>query len=125
MRQNCPKRLPGVRPRSADAAAFPPIGQGGNAAMESAMVLDHCIGAAGASADGLLEDAWSVAAESNPSRTLANTVRDADDIHHLRDAVDSDDMRPEQHARRHGRRRAPFAFRRDSVAERRLQERLA
>ena len=39
------------------AAAFPPIGQGVNAAMESAMVLDLCIGETGASADGLLEAA--------------------------------------------------------------------
>jgi kynurenine 3-monooxygenase len=39
------------------AAAFPPIGQGVNAAMESAMVLDTCIGETGASADGLREAA--------------------------------------------------------------------
>jgi 2-polyprenyl-6-methoxyphenol hydroxylase-like FAD-dependent oxidoreductase len=36
------------------AAAFPPIGQGVNAAMESAMVLDRCIGEAGSSSTGLL-----------------------------------------------------------------------
>jgi kynurenine 3-monooxygenase len=36
------------------AAAFPPIGQGVNAAMESAMVLDRCIGEAGHSAAELL-----------------------------------------------------------------------
>ena len=39
------------------AAAFPPIGQGVNAAMESAMVLDACIGEAGASPGGLREAA--------------------------------------------------------------------
>lgn len=39
------------------AAAFPPIGQGVNAAMESAMVLDQCIGEAGHSPEGLLEAA--------------------------------------------------------------------
>ena len=27
------------------AAAFPPVGQGGNAALESAMALDHCLAA--------------------------------------------------------------------------------
>lgn len=37
------------------AAAFPPIGQGVNAAMESAMVLDRCIGEAGRSPAELLE----------------------------------------------------------------------
>ena len=36
---------------------FPPIGQGVNAAMESAMVLDLGIGAIGASPAGLLEAA--------------------------------------------------------------------
>jgi kynurenine 3-monooxygenase len=39
------------------AAAFPPIGQGVNAAMESAMVLDLCIGEAGRSPARLLEAA--------------------------------------------------------------------
>lgn len=39
------------------AAAFPPIGQGVNAAMESAMVLDLCIGEAGHSPAGLLKAA--------------------------------------------------------------------
>ena len=39
------------------AAAFPPIGQGVNAAMESAMVLDRCIGATEATPAGLLEAA--------------------------------------------------------------------
>lgn len=39
------------------AAAFPPIGQGVNAAMESAMVLDRCIGEAGSSPAELLEAA--------------------------------------------------------------------
>jgi kynurenine 3-monooxygenase len=48
------------------AAAFPPIGQGVNAAMESAMVLDRCIGATGASADGLLEAARRHNAEWRP-----------------------------------------------------------
>lgn len=48
------------------AAAFPPIGQGVNAAMESAMVLDRCIGATGASADGLLEAARRYNAEWRP-----------------------------------------------------------
>ncbi len=48
------------------AAAFPPIGQGVNAAMESAMVLDRCIGATGASADGLLEAARRYDAEWRP-----------------------------------------------------------
>ena len=43
---------------SRDAAApFPPIGQGVNAAMESSMVLDLCIGETGASPGGLLEAA--------------------------------------------------------------------
>lgn len=37
------------------AAAFPPIGQGVDAAMESAMVLDLCVGEAGRSPAGLLE----------------------------------------------------------------------
>ena len=48
------------------AAAFPPIGQGVNAAMESAMVLDRCIGAAGASSTGLLEGARRYNAEWRP-----------------------------------------------------------
>jgi kynurenine 3-monooxygenase len=48
------------------AAAFPPNGQGVNAAMESAMVLDRCIGQAGASADGLLAAARSYDAEWRP-----------------------------------------------------------
>ena len=48
------------------AAAFPPIGQGVNAAMESAMVLDRCIGATGASADGLLVAARRYNAEWRP-----------------------------------------------------------
>lgn len=39
------------------AAAFPPIGQGVNAAMESAMVLDLCIGEVGSSPQELLEAA--------------------------------------------------------------------
>jgi kynurenine 3-monooxygenase len=39
------------------AAAFPPIGQGVNAAMESAMVLDRCIGQTGSSPTELLEAA--------------------------------------------------------------------
>ncbi len=39
------------------AAAFPPIGQGVNAAMESAMVLDLCIGETGSSASDMLEAA--------------------------------------------------------------------
>jgi 2-polyprenyl-6-methoxyphenol hydroxylase-like FAD-dependent oxidoreductase len=39
------------------AAAFPPIGQGVNAAMESAMALDLCIGEAGGSPAQLLEAA--------------------------------------------------------------------
>jgi kynurenine 3-monooxygenase len=39
------------------AAAFPPIGQGVNAAMESAMALDCCIGEAGHSRAQLLEAA--------------------------------------------------------------------
>jgi 2-polyprenyl-6-methoxyphenol hydroxylase-like FAD-dependent oxidoreductase len=39
------------------AAAFPPIGQGVNAAMESAMVLDLCIGETGSSSSNLLEAA--------------------------------------------------------------------
>jgi len=39
------------------AAAFPPIGQGVNAAMESAMVLDRCIGETGSSSTELLEAA--------------------------------------------------------------------
>ena len=39
------------------AAAFPPIGQGVNAAMESAMVLDPSVGEAGHSPAGLLEAA--------------------------------------------------------------------
>lgn len=39
------------------AAAFPPIGQGVNAAMESAMVLDSCIGEKGTSAEFLYEAA--------------------------------------------------------------------
>lgn len=39
------------------AAAFPPIGQGVNAAMESAMVLDRCIGETGSSATDLLRAA--------------------------------------------------------------------
>jgi len=39
------------------AAAFPPIGQGVNAAMESGMVLDLCIGEAGHAAADLLEAA--------------------------------------------------------------------
>ncbi|HYN07030.1 MAG TPA: hypothetical protein VES67_06545 [Vicinamibacterales bacterium] len=38
-------------------AAFPPIGQGVNAAMESALMLDRCIGDAGRSAVDLLEAA--------------------------------------------------------------------
>jgi 2-polyprenyl-6-methoxyphenol hydroxylase-like FAD-dependent oxidoreductase len=36
------------------AAAFPPIGQGVNAAMESSMVLDLCIGKTGSSPEGLV-----------------------------------------------------------------------
>ena len=36
------------------AAAFPPIGQGVNAAMKSAMALDRCVGTTGASAEALL-----------------------------------------------------------------------
>ena len=48
------------------AAAFPPIGQGVNAAMESAMVLDRCIGATGASTDGLLEAARRYNAQWRP-----------------------------------------------------------
>jgi 2-polyprenyl-6-methoxyphenol hydroxylase-like FAD-dependent oxidoreductase len=39
------------------AAPFPPIGQGVNAAMESAMVLDLCVGETGASPAGLLDAA--------------------------------------------------------------------
>jgi kynurenine 3-monooxygenase len=39
------------------AAPFPPIGQGVNAAMESSMVLDLCIGEMGASPIGLLDAA--------------------------------------------------------------------
>ena len=39
------------------AAAFPPIGQGVNAAMESAMMLDLCIGQVGISPTKLLEAA--------------------------------------------------------------------
>jgi kynurenine 3-monooxygenase len=39
------------------AAAFPPIGQGVNAAMESAMTLDLCIGEVGSSPGNLLEAA--------------------------------------------------------------------
>ena len=39
------------------AAAFPPIGQGVNAAMESAMVLDQCIGELGSSAQQLAKAA--------------------------------------------------------------------
>jgi len=39
------------------AAAFPPIGQGVNAAMESAMVLDVCIGEVGQSPKELLDAA--------------------------------------------------------------------
>jgi 2-polyprenyl-6-methoxyphenol hydroxylase-like FAD-dependent oxidoreductase len=39
------------------AAAFPPIGQGVNAAMESAMMLDLCIGEVGSSPPTLLEAA--------------------------------------------------------------------
>jgi 2-polyprenyl-6-methoxyphenol hydroxylase-like FAD-dependent oxidoreductase len=39
------------------AAAFPPIGQGVNAAMESAMMLDLCIGQVGSSPTKLLEAA--------------------------------------------------------------------
>jgi kynurenine 3-monooxygenase len=41
------------------AAAFPPIGQGVNAAMESAMMLDLCIGQVGSSPPTLLEAASS------------------------------------------------------------------
>ncbi len=48
------------------AAAFPPIGQGVNAAMESSVVLDRCIGATGASADGLLEAARRYNSEWRP-----------------------------------------------------------
>jgi kynurenine 3-monooxygenase len=39
------------------AAAFPPIGQGVNAAMESAMVLDQCVAKTGSSPAGLLDAA--------------------------------------------------------------------
>jgi kynurenine 3-monooxygenase len=39
------------------AAAFPPIGQGVNAAMESAMVFDRCVGECGATAAGLRQAA--------------------------------------------------------------------
>jgi kynurenine 3-monooxygenase len=39
------------------AAAFPPIGQGVNAAMESAMTLDQCVAERGVAATGLLEAA--------------------------------------------------------------------
>jgi 2-polyprenyl-6-methoxyphenol hydroxylase-like FAD-dependent oxidoreductase len=48
------------------AAAFPPIGQGVNAAMESAMVLDRCIGETGASAPELLEAAQRYNAKWRP-----------------------------------------------------------
>ena len=52
------------------AAAFPPIGQGVNAAMESAMVLDLCIGEAGRSpaqllaAAGLYDGRWKPEADA-------------------------------------------------------------
>jgi kynurenine 3-monooxygenase len=48
------------------AAAFPPIGQGVNAAMESAMVLDHCIGEAGSSPAELVEAARLYSARWKP-----------------------------------------------------------
>jgi 2-polyprenyl-6-methoxyphenol hydroxylase-like FAD-dependent oxidoreductase len=39
------------------AAAFPPIGQGANGAMESAMMLDLCVSEVGSSPGGLREAA--------------------------------------------------------------------
>lgn len=48
------------------AAAFPPIGQGVNAAMESAMVLDQCIGESGSSAAQLIEAASVYSAKWKP-----------------------------------------------------------
>ncbi|HEV3356372.1 MAG TPA: NAD(P)/FAD-dependent oxidoreductase [Pseudonocardiaceae bacterium] len=47
------------------AAAFPPIGQGGNAALESAMVLDQCFGTGGLDAVGArYESAWKPEADA-------------------------------------------------------------
>jgi 2-polyprenyl-6-methoxyphenol hydroxylase-like FAD-dependent oxidoreductase len=48
------------------AAAFPPIGQGVNAAMESAMILDECIDETGSSAPQLLEAAKKYDAKWRP-----------------------------------------------------------
>jgi 2-polyprenyl-6-methoxyphenol hydroxylase-like FAD-dependent oxidoreductase len=48
------------------AAAFPPIGQGVNAAMESALVLDLCIGEVGSSPKQLLEAAAVYSARWKP-----------------------------------------------------------
>ena len=48
------------------AAAFPPIGQGVNAAMESAMMLDLCIGEVGSSPLTLLEAALAYNARWKP-----------------------------------------------------------
>ena len=48
------------------SASFPPIGQGVNAAMESAMTLDQCIGEAGTSPEGLAEAARRYSARWKP-----------------------------------------------------------
>lgn len=48
------------------AAAFPPIGQGVNAAMESSMVLDRCIGELGSSPADLVEAATLYSARWRP-----------------------------------------------------------
>ena len=48
------------------AAAFPPIGQGVNAAMESAMTLDLCIGDTGSSPDELVKAAKLYSAQWKP-----------------------------------------------------------
>src|SRR5688572_16571713 len=52
-------------------------------------------------------------------------IRHPDDIHHLRDAVYTDDVRPQEHTRGDGSRRAPLALGRQPLPEDGLQKRLA
>jgi kynurenine 3-monooxygenase len=56
------------------AAPYPPIGQGVNGAMESAMVLDQCIGAVGNSPDQLPEAAGNFSAKWKPEAEAVSWI---------------------------------------------------
>lgn len=73
------------------AAPFPPIGQGLNAALESAMVLDQCLAEAAASADSMLGALQAYSAKWKPEAEAAAWVAERhlaeNRLHNLRSRV--------------------------------------